>query len=159
MAADAARLPGVSALQIDFDAAESEQGFYAALLKDLRKRLPQGMPLSITALASWCIGDPWLERLPPGTIDEAVPMLFRMGPDGANIASYLESGHEFRPRVCRSSLGVSTDESFSRALLEEQVQRSADNWSAKRIYIFRPTPGRMKMRRVSARELEQWHRE
>ena len=103
----AARAPKVSALQIDFDALESEREFYKSLLLELRPRLPQGMPLSITALASWCIYDNWLDGLP---VDEAVPMLFRMGVDEGHIKSYLKEGGEFRSPLCRLSSGLSTDE-------------------------------------------------
>ena len=34
------------------------------------------MPLTITALASWCDGDDWIDGLP---VADASPMLFRMG--------------------------------------------------------------------------------
>jgi hypothetical protein len=131
-----ATLPRVSAIQIDFDAAESEQPFYAALLADVRSILPREMPLSITALASWCIGDPWIDRLPPGTIDEAVPMLFRMGPNAANVASFVQSGKEFGPRACRKSVGVSTDERFSHDLLRGAVLPVSFAAGLKRTYIF-----------------------
>lgn len=134
--ASAAKLPRVSALQVDFDASESEQGFYAALLQDVRQRLLQEMPLSITALASWCIGDPWLDKLPAGTIDEAVPMLFRMGPDAGNVASYIESGKKFEPQVCRGSLGLSTDEQFSQGLLDGTIEAGSSGKESKRIYVF-----------------------
>jgi hypothetical protein len=104
---EAARAPNVSALQIDFDALASERGFYRNLLEDLRARLPEAMPLSITALASWCIHDNWLDRLP---VDEAVPMLFRMGVDERHIKSFVKEGGEFRSPLCRLSRGISTDE-------------------------------------------------
>lgn len=100
-------LPEVGAIQVDFDAVESERSFYAALLRDLRARLPKAIRLSITALASWCIGDAWIKGLP---VDEAVPMLFRMGPEDAEIRRYLKGGNDFRLDLCRASLGVSTDE-------------------------------------------------
>jgi hypothetical protein len=103
----ASRLPNVYALQIDFDALKSERAFYTSLLQDVRQQLPGNMPLSITALASWCIDDTWLEALP---VDEAVPMLFRMGLDDERIRNYLKAGGEFRSPVCRLSTGVSTDE-------------------------------------------------
>jgi len=38
------------ALQVDFDAVASERGFYRAVLEDVRRRLPAGLPLSITAV-------------------------------------------------------------------------------------------------------------
>jgi hypothetical protein len=49
-------LTNVAAIQIDFDAVTSEREFYRALLADLRKQLPDNVPLSMTALALFC---PW----------------------------------------------------------------------------------------------------
>src|ERR1051325_1756536 len=49
-------LRNVSAIQIDFDAAASQREFYRALLRDLRAKLPDNVPLIITALASFCVG-------------------------------------------------------------------------------------------------------
>lgn len=99
--------PGFAALQIDFDAVVSERDFYVALLSDLRRELPQAMPLSITALASWCLGDPWLSELP---ISEAVPMLFRMGIDDEAVRAALNLGRDFQETLCRTSYGLATDE-------------------------------------------------
>jgi Protein of unknown function (DUF3142) len=135
---DVASLPNVRAVQVDFDATVSERAFYSALLSDVRAKLPSSIPLSITALASWCIGDPWLEQLPPGTIDEAVPMLFRMGPDTANVAKFLRSGNKFAVPACQSSLGLSTDEPLSRALLVADFVPGTGATRSKRIYIFAP---------------------
>jgi len=56
--------PAVAALQIDFDARRSQRAFYAAILRDLRRRMPPDLPLSIAALASWCSSDDWLGSLP-----------------------------------------------------------------------------------------------
>ena len=64
------------ALQVDFDARLSEREWYRRLLGSLRREMKASTPLTITALASWCDRDDWLEGLP---IDDAVPMLFRMG--------------------------------------------------------------------------------
>jgi len=136
MIVDAARLPAVRALQIDFDATSGERAFYRALLEEVRRQLPARMPLSITALASWCIGDPWLDDLPAGTIDEAVPMLFRMGPDAGHVAGFLLSGRDFRAAACRRSAGVSNDEPLSLALVKELRHDSAERWSSRRVYIF-----------------------
>ena len=133
-------IASVRAIQIDFDATTSQHVFYSALLQDVRRKLRPEIPLSITALASWCIGDPWLRELPPGTIAEAVPMLFRMGPDAANVAAFLRSGEEFRVPTCRNSLGVSTDEPISRQLLAKQLAGMSANWREKRIYVFAPRP-------------------
>lgn len=104
-------LPQVRGLQIDFDARESERAFYAGALKGLRSRLPEGTPLSITALASWCLEDDWLSQAGlPGVVDEAVPMLFRMGPEAASIRRRLGQGGRFREPLSRFSAGISTDE-------------------------------------------------
>jgi hypothetical protein len=100
-------LKNVSAVQVDFDAAVSEREFYRALLQDLRAQLPGNTPLSMTALASFCIGDRWLDDLP---VDEAVPMIFRMGADERVIKTFLQNGKDFREPLCRRSYGTSDDE-------------------------------------------------
>ncbi len=117
--------PGLQALQIDFDSTRSQRPFYRELLRDLRGGMPAGMPLSITALGSWCLGDDWIADLP---IDEAVPMLFRMGADRTNILEALSSGSDFREPLCRSSIGLSLDEPWPERFLE------------RRMYLFNPRP-------------------
>ena len=102
-----AKFPDARAVQIDFDATASQRGFYRAVLDRLRQHLPRNMPLSITALASWCEGDDWIARLP---VEEAVPMLFRMGPDGPSIVSRLQLQGDFHEPLCHMSIGISTDE-------------------------------------------------
>lgn len=120
-------LPGVRGLQIDFDARDSERSFYAEALRRLRARLPQGVPLSITALASWCLDDGWLtEANLEGVVDEAVPMLFRMGAEGPRIRSRLARDGRFHERLARASYGVSTDEPL------------ASLKSGRRCYVFHP---------------------
>ncbi len=94
-------------LQIDFDARRSERAFYTALLHDLRRERPAPSRLAITALASWCLGDPWLAELP---IDEAVPMLFRLGSGEVAVRRELSRGTDFRSPLCRQSYGLATDE-------------------------------------------------
>lgn len=134
-----ARLPGVRAVQVDYDASASERPFYRQLLEGVRRLLPPGMPLSVTALASWCLGDPWLNSLPASTVDEAVPMLFRMGPGAAEVADSLESGTPFSAAACRGSLGVSTDEAFSQAVLAGALASGPEK-KQNRIYIFSKRP-------------------
>src|SRR5689334_5791914 len=102
-----AALRNIAAIQIDFDAARSEREFYRDLLKDLRQKLPDNMPLSMTALASFCVGDRWLDDLP---VDEAVPMIFRMGADDRAIKNLLASGADFREPLCQRSYGIAVDE-------------------------------------------------
>jgi uncharacterized protein DUF3142 len=127
--AAAAELPGLRGLQIDFDATVSERAFYRELLAEVRREIPARLPLSITALASWCIGDDWLAGLP---LDDAVPMLFRMGVGAREVSLHLDAGGDFRAPACRQSLGVSTD---------EPISNLPHN---RRLYIFSPrawTPG------------------
>jgi hypothetical protein len=133
--AAAADIPGVRALQVDFDATLSQRPFYRALLADLRGRVPASMPLSMTALTSWCQSDSWIAGLP---VAEAVPMLFRMGP-GERPA------RTFRPPLCRSSAGVSTDEPLRQPP------------SAARLYIFNPRPWTAATYPAALREVRKWH--
>jgi hypothetical protein len=116
-----AQLPNVAAVQIDFDATISEREFYRTLLTLVREELPSSMPLSITALASWCSGDNWLTDLP---IDEAVPMLFRLGVESHRIASRLKSGETF-PAPCQTAAGISIDEPITLPPVQ-------------RVYVFNP---------------------
>ena len=122
---DVARSPEVIAVQVDFDATRSQQEFYHAMLVALRRELPGSTGLSITALASWCQGDNWMSDLP---LDEAVPMLFRMGIERRQILSQLSSGANFNSTLCRNSAGISTDEPLT------FIPRSA------RIYVFNTKP-------------------
>jgi hypothetical protein len=112
----------VSAIQIDFDALVSERDFYRALLQDLRAQLPDHVPLSMTALASFCIGDRWLDDLP---VDEAVPMIFRMGADDRTVKNMLTGGDDFREPLCQRSYGIATDEPIDLKLKSER-----------RVYVF-----------------------
>jgi len=116
----AASDPTIAALQIDFDARRSQRRFYARLLRELRRQMPPSLPLSITALASWCSSDDWLSGLP---IDEAVPMFFRMEPDRRFAPPQLPQLRVREP-LCSTSVGVSTHEPYSGSI------------AGKRIYIF-----------------------
>lgn len=90
-----------------YDARLSERAFYRDLLTRVRREIPPGRRLTITALASWCLGDPWIRGLP---IDEAVPMLFEMGRGHREVAAMLASGRDFTLPVCRWSVGLSVNE-------------------------------------------------
>jgi hypothetical protein len=100
-----AALPRVAGVQIDFDATASERDFYRHLLRAVRAAIPEAVPLSMTALASWCAGDRWLDDLP---IDEAVPMLFRMGAIDEPYRGLARAASAHRR--CGSAVGVSIDE-------------------------------------------------
>ncbi|MFN7923696.1 MAG: DUF3142 domain-containing protein [Bryobacteraceae bacterium] len=103
--------PAVRGIQVDFDVALSQRAFYRQLLVDLRRRIPAGRGLSMTALASWCIHDHWINGLP---VDEAVPMVFRMGADDRVVRQYLDSRRDFLSPLCKSSFGVAADEPWPR---------------------------------------------
>ncbi len=115
-------LPNAAAIQVDFDAVTSERVFYHKLLEDLRRSLPDNIPLSMTALASFCIGDRWLKDVP---VDEAIPMVFRMGTDSKHIKNLLAEGGDFREGLCRRSYGVA---------LDEPVKTKFDG--SRRVYVF-----------------------
>jgi hypothetical protein len=115
-------LENVSAIQVDFDAVVSERKFYRDLLEDLRRKLPEHVALSMTALASFCIGDRWFDDLP---VDEAVPMIFRMGADDERIKSFLAAGNDFHEPLCQTSYGIALDEPLK--------MKFADT---RRLYVF-----------------------
>jgi len=115
--------PGVAALQIDFDAPASQRAFYRALLKDVRQQMQADLPLSITALASWCSWDNWIHDLP---VDEAIPMMFRMEPDH-RLAPPRADDFVIREPLCRGSYGISTTEPWPSNLDGKQLYIFADH--------------------------------
>jgi hypothetical protein len=121
--AAAAQQPNVRAVQVDFDATASQHTFYAALIRQLRPQLPPHMPLSITALVSWCGDRSWLHLLP---IDEAVPMFFRLGGPAAIRAIRPKDAALVREPLCSGSVGISTDETWPTI------------HSRERVYVFHP---------------------
>lgn len=132
---DATELHGVRALQIDYDAKASERDFYRGVIQDLRRVLPASMPLSITALASWCEYDDWISGLP---VTEAVPMLFRMG------AEPYRGTERLRERKCQSSVGISTDEPL------------AEPPRGRRVYIFHPRSWSREELHAAIQEVRRW---
>jgi hypothetical protein len=100
-------LPNVKAVQTDFDVVVSERKFYRELINDLRQNLPANTPLTMTSLASWCVGDHWFNDFP---VDEAVPMAFEMGADSERIRDYLAKGNDWNEPLCRGSYGISVDD-------------------------------------------------
>lgn len=124
VSAEIRNISAISVAQIDFDATVSERNFYRELLNNVRRQLPPSVGLSMTALASWCAGDDWLRDLP---VDEAVPMLFRLGVDEQQFRRRLETGEPFESRMCQHAAGVSTDELVNPPRVD-------------RLYIFNPEP-------------------
>ncbi len=132
---DVVSAPGIRGLQIDYDARLSERSFYRELISQVKHRLSDRFPLSITALASWCSGDGWITTLP---VSDAVPMLFRMG------AEHYRPGSYFRVPLCQSSIGVSMDEPLTRLP------------GGRRVYIFHPGPWTQRDYRNAVQEVRRW---
>lgn len=124
-------MANVKAVQIDFDAMASERGFYKSMIRDLKKELPAATPLTITALASWCASDNWLNDLP---LDEAVPMAFQMGADNKTIRAFLADGNDWREPLCRHSYGIGLNEPL-------QIDFKAN----RRFFIFNSNPNGWKV--------------
>lgn len=117
--AEAAKGLLLRSLQVDFDARVSDRAWYIQFLGELRREVPRSLPITITALESWCEEErPWFEHT---QIADATPMLFRMGPDENRTPT------TFPASICNSSAGVSTDE------MPERIPHGA-----RRIYIFHP---------------------
>ena len=122
------KIPTIQEVQIDFDARQSERGFYTELLKELRASLPYDLKLSMTALASWCLGDYWLANLP---VDEVVPMVFSMGRDGKRIKFEIARHKGFTGQKCQCAVGLS-----SKSILEQPFTQLLRN---RHIYVFSHT--------------------
>lgn len=136
-------LKNVTAIQLDFDAKVSERAFYRRLLAALRPRLPDSIPLSITALASFCIGDGWIRDLP---VDEAVPMIFRMGEDSRRVRQFLKNGDDFPMPLCRHSYGIATDEplpgNFAKLRRMYVFKGDSEGWTPEDIIKLTAIPAR-----------------
>lgn len=100
-----ARHPSVE-LQIDFDAVVSERSAYKLLLVRLRERLPLTVQLSITGLASWCLGDPWVRSL---SVD-VVPQFYRMGADTQRLRATLDEETVPSSSRCQAGVALALDE-------------------------------------------------
>lgn len=110
-------------VQLDFEVRASERQVLLDVIADVRRGLPGDRRLSMTALASWCDTEGWLERAP---VDEIVPMLFRMTAGGEALRKRLAAGGDFRNPRCRAALGIATDSPIDRAP------------PGRRVYLFNP---------------------
>jgi hypothetical protein len=110
-------------VQLDFEVRASERAVLVDLLAEVRRGLPAGTLLSMTALASWCDTEGWLEHAP---VDEIVPMLFRMTAGGETLRKRLAAGGDFRNPRCRAALGVASESPIVRAP------------PGRRVYLFNP---------------------
>lgn len=96
-------------VQLDFEARRSQREAYVALLRRLQPLRQGGMRISATALASWCMDDPWL---PAGLLDEIVPMYFRMGGESARIRQRLGTTGKAAVPACRDAAGLMLGEDW-----------------------------------------------
>lgn len=112
---------GDERVQLDFETGISGRPFYRRLIEEIR-RDTRHLHVSVTALASWCAQDRWMQAL---EVDEIIPMLFRMGRDGNGIRRRLASTGKLPDPAC-NSVGIALDEPLSSRLLY------------RRIYVFNP---------------------
>lgn len=98
---DAARVSNSGWVQLDFEARPSQRDDYLNILKRLQP-LRKTHHLSVTALASWCMRDTWLDA---SLVDEVVPMLFRMGKGKQGIQEWIARERQLPVSACRSSVG------------------------------------------------------
>ncbi len=127
------KLPHSQMVQIDFDALEDERPFYKSLLKNLRRELPPATKISITALASWLLADRWIER---GSADEAVAMLFSIGPGKPDVLTRLKKQTLDSGVEIPIAIGISASErATNQWLFPTEVQRKTDN-----LYLFSSRP-------------------
>ncbi len=121
-------------MQLDFDARESQLGWYRELIRSLSEPTNatfgrRQRNVSITALATWCMQpQPWFQSKPsdlPSELEEVVPMLFRMGPQRVELLTEIARRRDFA-EGCRGTIGVSIDEPLP--------------WypPARRVYVFNP---------------------
>jgi hypothetical protein len=123
-------LPQTAAVQIDFDALQSQRDFYKNLLELVKAKLPPKIPLSITALASWCLYDNWIKDLP---VDETVPMMFSLGDERQKILLYFRSGHGFLQKSCCQTLGLSLEDMEMNQLM---IPLARNRKIPVRVYLF-----------------------
>ena len=115
---------GAAQVQVDMEVRTSQRGALLDVLRGVRAGLAAGTTLSMTALASWCENEAWLDAAP---VDEIVPMLFRMGPGGYRLRAKLTAGGDFTDRRCRDVVGIATDTPVVVP-------------PGRRVYIFNPRP-------------------
>jgi hypothetical protein len=113
-------LPRVLGVQLDHDARASERAAYLRLLAAVRAALPPDRTLTMTALASWCTEDQFLDAA-TRHVDAIVPMAFAMGREAPVVRTRLRAA-PFDVGACRTQLGVSIDE-------PALPSRGADVWA------------------------------
>ena len=95
-------------IQLDFDARKSQRDSYKELIDSLKKQMPS-LKISITALASWCVDDGWIEEL---DIEYAVPMLYRMGEDTNKIMHSFSFDLAWPVKKCQRNVAFEVQRMF-----------------------------------------------
>ncbi|MBC7999873.1 MAG: DUF3142 domain-containing protein [Leptolyngbya sp.] len=129
----AAKARNTAQVQIDFDALQNERNFYCRLLEKLRQELPDSIPISITALASWCLYDNWIKNLP---VAETVPMMFSLGRDRQKVLMHFRKGGDFLDARCKRSLGLSLEDTETNELMIPMLKKRK---IPARVYVFTRT--------------------
>jgi hypothetical protein len=125
-------------VQLDFEAPLALRESWRALVAEVRRRLPAGTRLSVTALASWCSGSAWLHDL---AADEVVPMFFHLGPDaGAWIWSAVEHPERLHPSCREGAAGFSVQVPPPAALQRRYARRYWFHEQAPRPYTLPRVP-------------------
>lgn len=125
-------------VQIDFDATQSERELYKRLLAKLRQTLlssqnTSDVKISITALASWCLKDKWMQNL---DVDEIVIMLFSLGPDKEDILTLLKDNNLDTGNKASTAIGISANEPQT----NEALKILGIINDASKVYIFQSLP-------------------
>lgn len=140
------------AIQIDFDARSNERSFYKQLMQDIRRQLPARTALSMTALASWCIGDYWLAEMP---VDEIVPMFFSMGIDQRRVLAHLGARRRLASCRCEQASGLMVNGIVARQAALNPRLRS--RFVGSRLYLFSSRPWTEETFRKTISELTAWN--
>lgn len=141
----------VRGFQFDFDARKSERGWYKKFLIKAREQLPSEIYLSMTSLASWCLGDDWItgSNLP---VDEVVPMFFEMGADNKPIADLLDKGNTFGHSY--QALGISDKDPAINRLIGKSLAGILK--PVPRVYMFSRTPWNEQKAQHLMQEVNSW---
>ena len=132
-----ARRSSHQVVQLDFEVRRSQRTFLANTIAAIRSQLAPDIALSVTALASWCLDDYWMQD---SHADEIVPMAFRMGAEQHALRQRLLQQHGFTRARCGTAIGLSTDEPMMAVNAARHYFFSPRPWTAASWQALRDTP-------------------
>jgi hypothetical protein len=132
-----ARRSSHQVVQLDFEVRRSQRAFLANTIATIRSQLDPSIALSVTALASWCLDDYWMQN---SHADEIVPMAFRMGGDQHALRQRLLQQRGFTRARCGSAIGLSSDEPMMAVSAGRHYFFSPRPWTAASWQALRDTP-------------------